>query len=133
MEMLELFKKVRREVGTTVTDYTRNGVCSGCGNCCSRFLPISEREATAIDRYIAEHKIKEQTVRWPTAQSMADWTCPFLDKKKDQKKCTIYPVRPAICRDFRCDKAANGERVSAKILRSFPTLVDMRETFFRKE
>ncbi len=39
----------------------------------------------------------------PTATPVFDATCPFLDESKNCEKCAIYPVRPRICRDFKCD------------------------------
>jgi len=83
------------------TDFTKDGKCSGCGECCSNFLPISDAEKRRIKDYIKKHNIKAQ-VRTSVLETekTIDLTCPFRDNKN--KICTIYEVRPAICRSFLC-------------------------------
>ena len=81
-----------------VTDFTVDGKCSNCGQCCSNLLPMSEDEITRIKKYIRKHNIKE---RRHNAMVGYDMTCPFRDDAN--KKCTIYHIRPAICRNFKCN------------------------------
>ncbi len=52
----------------------------GCGKCCGVHL---------ITAFLKEHGRKQQY-----AKEILDM-CPYLDEKK---RCTIYEVRPAICR-----------------------------------
>ena len=85
-----------------VFDYTKDGKCSDCGQCCADFLPMSDAEVETIRRYIRKHNIKEQVHRPPTTAPVLDTTCPFRNNEK--RRCEIYPVRPMICKDFRCDK-----------------------------
>lgn len=85
-----------------IIDYTDDGKCSNCGSCCSDLLPLSDDEIKRIGRYVQGHRIKEQVRRYPTADPMIDFTCPF--RNNDERRCEIYQVRPAICRDFQCDK-----------------------------
>lgn len=37
-----------------LTDYTRCGECSNCGQCCSDILHLSEEEIKRIDKYLKE-------------------------------------------------------------------------------
>ena len=81
-----------------VTDCTIDGKCSNCGECCSNLLPLSEKEIKKIKAYIKKHGIKEQR---HNAMMGVDMTCPFRDDVN--KKCLIYEIRPAICRQFQCN------------------------------
>ena len=114
-----------------VKNFTKNGECSGCGNCCTRILPISGKEIKRIKQYIEKHGIREQICCFPTAESIIDMQCPFRDDSG--RRCTIYPVRPKICRDFRCDMPA--EKIQANRDRYDRTYypVDMRAVFFGRE
>lgn len=82
------------------TDFTKNGKCSNCGSCCSDLLPLTRKEVETIKRYIKEHNIVEQKNFPVVAQNFMDMTCPFRDEKN--KVCTIYEVRPSICKAFLC-------------------------------
>lgn len=81
-----------------VIDFTKDGKCSNCGQCCSNLLPLSNDEVKQIKSYIKKHKIKEQ--RHNFIQGV-DLTCPFRDEAN--KKCLVYEIRPAICRQFMCN------------------------------
>lgn len=59
----------------------------GCGECCG-IVPATEDEFRAIRRFIDLHEIA------PAAS--LDGTCPLYQGGK----CTVYPVRPLICRLF---------------------------------
>lgn len=80
----------------TVTDFTNDGVCSGCGECCSDILPLTNKDIKRIQKYIDKHDIKLSPKR-----ADIDMTCPFLDIKH---KCKIYEMRPRVCQVFKCDK-----------------------------
>ena len=113
-----------------VYDFTVDGKCSSCGQCCSNFLPVSQKEIKQIRRYIEKHKIKECRHLVPLAHKVFDWTCPF--RNNTERKCEIYPVRPAICRDFQCDKPRKGIEADKRLFREKYGVVFMRETFFPK-
>lgn len=81
-----------------VKDFTVDGKCSSCGKCCSNMLPMSKDEVIRIKGYIRQKGIKEQ--RHNTIVG-TDMTCPFRDEAN--KKCLVYEVRPAICRQFMCN------------------------------
>lgn len=83
-----------------ISNFTCEGKCSGCGNCCTDFLPMSHKEVKKIKGYLKEHpEIKEQV--YETEEGL-HLTCAFRDN--ENKKCLIYPVRPLICRTFLCSK-----------------------------
>ena len=114
-----------------VYDFTVDGECSGCGNCCSNILPVSSREIRVIEKYIRKKHIKAQ-VRWaPTAVPTVDMICPFRDEKNS--RCTIYEVRPAICREFRCDKPRKHIEFNREKYDERFGVIDVRATFFPKE
>lgn len=108
-----------------ITDYTCNGQCSCCGQCCGDILHLSRKEIKRIRQYVKDHKIQ------PTAKNIFvayDNTCPFRDNVN--KQCKIYEVRPDICREFICnlkkeDIYNNRERNNnSRLARS------MRQLFF---
>jgi Fe-S-cluster containining protein len=55
-------------------------------------------EYKRIKEYIRIHNIKQQKYQKDDVNFYAD--CPFHDKLN--KKCTIYPVRPEVCKNFQC-------------------------------
>ena len=98
------------------------GNCRGCGECCSRFLPITAEEEFVIGAYVKKHGVEITPPRGDI-----DLMCPFLNKKKE---CAIYEVRPEICRVYRCDKHKAKTLPVPKKWERMRT-VDMRETFRR--
>lgn len=113
-----------------VYNYTKDGKCSGCGQCCSNFLPLSTKEIKEIQRYVEKYRIQEHRHFAPTANPTLDWTCPFLDDAKAKDKCTIYAVRPQICRAFQCNQPPSKVRANKQLFWRARTPVDMRKTFF---
>ena len=72
-------------------DFTVNGKCSNCGECCSTLLPVSDDEIKQIRQYIRKHHIKlKHNVKAPMAARTIDLTCPFLDVSKEHK--CMHPV-----------------------------------------
>ena len=87
----------------TVKDlYTPKGNCKGCGECCSRFIPMSEFDMQRLCSYVRKHHIKPQK---RVARGI-DLMCPYLT---DAKECAVYHARPEVCRTYRCDKQVRGE------------------------
>ena len=85
-----------------VKDFSINGKCSMCGECCGAILPVSEKEIKRIKKYVVEHNIKINVNPINTlSEKMIDLTCPFRNNK--ERKCDIYEVRPKICRSFICN------------------------------
>ena len=120
-----------QDMKSGVFDFTDNGNCTGCGQCCANILPISAEEIKRIRRYIKKHGIKEHKHNYPTAVPAYDFTCPF--RNDAEKKCDIYEIRPEICRDFKCDKPSKGEPISRELKTGARMIVDMRKTFFGGE
>lgn len=112
------------------TNFTLSGECSNCGQCCSNFIPLLESEIKKIKGYINEHKIKAQVRAYPTVNAMLDLMCPFRDEIS--KRCTIYEVRPKICRVYKCNKTRM--EVATEMIQYHGKLhrVNMRETFYGK-
>lgn len=115
-----------------IVDCTENNECSNCGGCCSNLIPVSAKEVETIKRYIEENHIKERECMYPTTEPILDLSCPFRDETN--KVCTIYPVRPAICREFRCDKPyEESMKNKEKHFIRCGGCADMRVLFFGKE
>lgn len=114
-------------------DFTIKGECSNCGNCCSNSLYLTQKEINTIKVYIKKHHIKEQIHRILPAveQPVLDMTCPFLDNNAE-KKCTIYPVRPLVCRRFICNDSSWWMQGLVKVYDKL-NKISMRKTFFGKE
>ena len=110
-----------------VKNFTENGKCSNCGECCSNYLPLAKHEIPIIKDYIEKHGIKE-VVRVAPLVHAADIMCPF--RSDVEKKCLIYPVRPNICRRFKCDVSMeNWNRVKRKFYERY-YMYSMRATFY---
>lgn len=108
-----------------VKDFTQEGKCSNCGECCSNCLPLSEAEIQQIHKYIKKHNIKEQRHNFMVG---TDMTCPFRDNA--HRKCLIYEIRPAICREFMCNHT-HDDIMKAKLdIHKINRVVFMRTEFF---
>lgn len=129
--MLGTFEEMWRDMEAGVFDYTIAGRCSNCGSCCSNILPISTEEILRIKLYIKKHQIKEQVCNYPTAEPVFNFVCPFRDNAG--KKCLIYQVRPAICRDFQCDKPRNKILADKRLYHEENRPVDMRAEFYGRQ
>lgn len=123
-----------RDMEHGVYDFTKDGKCSGCGNCCSNYLPLTAGEVNRIAQYVKKHGIREQ-LHLPAPMNLEgydtvmDATCPFRDNAN--KRCVIYEIRPSICRDFRCDKPSKRDMAgNMKVYRNGVKIVFMRKTFF---
>lgn len=90
------------KITNTITNFTCNGKCSNCGECCSNFLPVSDEEIRLIKKYVKKHNIVHCSHTLAVSNEI-DAICPFRDDVN--KKCTIYKVRPEICRNFICCKS----------------------------
>lgn len=108
-----------------IVNFTNNGKCSNCGQCCEDILHLSAKEIKRIDKYLKEHKI-EATPR--CLLTSYDNSCPFRDNKN--KKCKIYEARPNICRVYKCDKTPK-EVIKNREITNFGKLPrSMRNLFF---
>ena len=129
--MIGTMEDVRRDVEHGIYDNTDHGICTGCGQCCSNLLPMTDVEIQNIRRYIIKHGIKPHEHSYNfLSEPVTDLTCPFLDDSKSKEKCMIYPVRPQICRSFNCHKQANGimPNITRAMFEARP--IDVRRTFY---
>ena len=101
--MIGTLSEVYDSMEKGVYDFCVDGKCSGCGQCCTALLPISDKELRIIKRYISKKHVTPAIHAVPLKADL-DLTCPFLDESKDCDKCKIYPVRPKICRTFQCNQ-----------------------------
>lgn len=112
----------------SITNYTDNGKCSNCGQCCGDILHLSKSEIKLIDKYLKNHKIKATP---KSVFATYDNTCPFRDNEK--KICKIYEVRPQICRVYKCDKTPQ-EAIKNREITNFGKLPrSMRQLFFNDD
>lgn len=80
--------------------------CVSCGKCCANILMLSPIEIKTIKDYIKKHKIS--VINRNSALLKEDVNiCPFLYKDNNLTYCTIYEVRPSICRSFSCNPKYN--------------------------
>ena len=81
--------------------FCKDGKCSNCGECCSNILPLTQKEIKRIKKYISKHNIKPcEHVYNVLRDKPVDMICPFRDNVN--KRCTIYEVRPLVCRLYMC-------------------------------
>lgn len=78
-----------------------SGDCRGCGECCSRFLPVSPFDRVRLEVYVRRNGIEPAEPR-----AEYDLLCPYLT---DGRECAVYAARPEICRAYRCDRHKRGE------------------------
>lgn len=89
---------------TAVIKNLYTGNCKGCGECCSRILPLSEHDIKRLRDYVRKHNIKQMPEYG--AGGAIDMTCPYLS---EDSECLVFHARPDICRAYRCDKQVSGD------------------------
>lgn len=99
-------------------NFTKNGECSKCGNCCSTLLPLKVTEIYRLRKLIKERGLKPR--EQPKVVVAADLMCPFLTM---DNLCSIYNERPYICKIFRCDKRPEEKDLNGIIEPLIPTNV----------
>lgn len=127
-EVISALQAVHRGMEDNIYNFTKDGKCSCCGACCSNLLPMSEKEIHTIKKYIAKYKIKECVHFLPLVNPALDMTCPFRDNAN--KICTIYDVRPEICRQFICDSDKRAKH-NRKLIGKTRKIIDIRREFYK--
>lgn len=94
------------------------GDCKGCGECCSRFLPITLADEARLLWHLAAHPVEIAAPR-----GEIDLVCPLLSESSE---CMAYEARPAICRVYRCDLHA-ARKLGPSPALDGASVVDMRE------
>lgn len=107
-----------------VMNNTIKGKCSGCGNCCSNILLLTNDEIKKIKEHVKIHNIKPINRNTILSTEYKD-VCPFLGR---DNKCAIYPIRPKICRTFICDDSVRDDIDYVNIV-----VTNMIKTFFPEE
>lgn len=97
----EIYEKILSN-NVQIVDNTICGECSKCGECCTNFLPVSQKEVFSISNYVIKNGIKPQKHILVMQNRLS---CPYYDGKK----CLIYKARPLICREYFCNKEPNIE------------------------
>lgn len=105
-----------------LTDFTNNGICSSCGECCSDFLHLSEEEIESINKYLKEFKVPQHN------KGRENTKCPFRNDLFC--KCDIYSVRPYICRKFKCDTQPEKAEFERDEINKSRKAYSMAELFF---
>ena len=128
--MIGTIEQMIQDMEHWVYDFTKDGKCSSCGSCCSRYLPLSSKELKEIKRYVKKHRIKPQKHLMPTVEPTMDFTCPL--RNDAERKCMAYSVRPQICRSFKCDKPKNDIWATKREFHANYRVVDMREEIWEE-
>ena len=128
--MIGTIEQMLQDMKDGVYDFTKNGKCSSCGSCCSRYLPLSSKELKEIKRYVKKHRINPYVHTFPTAEPTLDMTCPFRDE--ENKICTIYQQRPKICRSFLCSNPKNDIWATKQEFHAKYRVVDMRKEIWEE-
>lgn len=90
------------EGNVKITDNSVCGNCSKCGECCTNFLPVTQKEIDEIQKYVIKNNIRPQKQMLIMQNRLS---CPYYDGKK----CLIYKARPLICKEFYCYKKISIE------------------------
>lgn len=93
-----------------ITDFTINGKCSNCGACCSDTPCVTKEETRRIAKWLASNEVKPFPV--VKGGTVLRANCPFRDDVN--KRCLIYPVRPLVCRTFKCNMGNKGAEKNLK-------------------
>lgn len=100
MNKSDLAATVYEQLRTPPKDlYSERKTHVGCGECCSRYLPLSKRELRVLNNFIHDHNIQLTPER-----ADIDLLCPLLS---NGKLCMAYEVRPFICRIYNCAMHSN--------------------------
>lgn len=99
--IIEIIKNIA-EGNVKITDNSVCGNCSKCGECCTNFLPVTEKEIDEIQRYVIENNIRPQKQMLIMQNRLS---CPYYNGKK----CLVYEARPLICKKFYCYKKVDME------------------------
>ena len=84
----EIIKNIA-EGNVKITDNSICGNCSKCGECCTNFLPVTQKEIDEIQKYVIKNNIRPQKQMLIMQNRLS---CPYYDGKK----CLIYKARPLI-------------------------------------
>lgn len=113
-----------------ISDNTINGECSGCGRCCTDVLLLSNEEIWKIKKYLNNHPEIRPVNRSLFVDKIACNICPFLQKNN---KCSIYDIRPRICKNFLCSEYCKHKDEDTYNMYRHIKVISMIRTFFPDE
>lgn len=129
----DLLQKIHSPDLSRLSDFTDNGRCRDCGNCCGNILPLTSEDYARIKSYISKHKIapaRPRIMQGPFAKPTVHNLCPFL-MERDDHRCAIYPVRPGICRVWNCHNPEDNQAIKKWYLANRPVeSADMYMMFY---
>jgi len=129
MERVSFKEAIIESAKDMITDFTVDGECSNCGNCCTNLLPMSKEEIKRVQKYVTDNNIKEQSNINPLEKyPPIDMVCPFRNNKN--KSCNIHDVRPKVCRKFICNKPVEAKKNRDLFSRTLQ-IINCRATFFK--
>lgn len=105
-------------------DFTKSGMCSNCGNCCSDILHLDNDEIKKIDNFLKKHKVVNHSKK-------ENLSCPF--RNEVFKKCDIYEVRPYICKMFKCNVSPAQAYLKRDEINKGKRPRSMSELFFKDD
>lgn len=117
---ITLFDELNKIVEGTMknTDFTCNGKCSRCGECCGYILPLDQDDLDRVFKYVRENNIHSQKQVLVMKQKLQ---CPYYTGNKE-KGCSIYEARPKVCRLYQCNKKP-GLKEAQELKKAIP--IDM--------
>ena len=127
--MIGSFSDMIESFSNEVTDFTNDGTCCQCGECCGRLLTLTDTEIKQIKRYVRRNNIKPNK-HAVVASVMFDMKCPFMSGNKDIEKCAIYDIRPLVCKAFKCDRKTDNPDAEKELFLQSIRIIDMWEEFF---
>lgn len=84
-----------------------NPSCKDCNDCCSMGTLLTKEEYLTLEKYIRKDRTGKRLFIEAVERIMPYykkgtiyWMCPFSN---GLKRCSIYHMRPQICKDFHCD------------------------------
>ena len=119
-------------------DFTNEGKCTGCGECCGNCLPMTLADVNAVwNAASAAARKPLHDKLWYVCNhvgNVVDMTCPFCDDEQPNgHKCVIYESRPYICREYICKNALDGvysKDFIEHFVKNDVRMIMVRETFF---
>jgi Fe-S-cluster containining protein len=127
---LDAYFEIRRLIGVVIEnkkykEAVKCGTATNCSFCCHDTIIMGKIEAEYIKGVIKSrkiipnaHRVKQQNSKNPV--KWMDKACPMLldENEKGQRLCSIYNVRPLICRThnsimepIECNKEDNPKKV----------------------
>ncbi|MDX9914640.1 MAG: YkgJ family cysteine cluster protein [Sphaerochaeta sp.] len=107
-----LYEQIEDETGRFKDEYSI-GCGPGCGTCCEHFNPdITALEASLVAAHLLVDGEKRHLINRLYTEGVDGGPCPLYDKGSPYH-CTVYAVRPLICRLFGAASSAdkNGRAI----------------------